>query len=149
MYKIEYDIKPNATGRPCIDLPDDYDQKPEDRFFAIELTRYILQDVYSRQTPKLQQETSDMIHTSLNLLGQLGDEIAELLRDGMKTSGDAAFILNNRYHLQVQNIIQLNRLGNEIFYEDKVFRKKDGLKVLVTDEMKIYVFDDNNWTEVK
>ncbi len=149
MYKIEYEIKPNALGRPCIELPDDYDQKPEDRFFAIELTRYILQDVYSRQTPKLQEETADKISTSINLLGQLADEIAQLLWEGMKMSGDAAFILNNRYHLQVENIVQLNRLRDEIYYEDKVFRKKDGLKVLVTDEMKIYEYNDNNWIEVK
>src|SRR5690606_4865952 len=100
-------------------------------------------------TEKLGEETTDKISTSINLLGQLADEIAQLLWEGMKMSGDAAFILNNRYHLQVENIVQLNRLRDEIYYEDKVFRKKDGLKVLVTDEMKIYEYNDNNWIEVK
>ena len=45
MHTIEYEIGLNDEGRPFIGLPEDYEQNPEDRFFAIEITRYILQDL--------------------------------------------------------------------------------------------------------
>jgi hypothetical protein len=32
MLKIEYEIKLNENGRPYIDLPTDYEDKPEDKF---------------------------------------------------------------------------------------------------------------------
>ena len=34
MYNIEYEIKLNEQGRPCIDLSQDYEHRPEDKFFA-------------------------------------------------------------------------------------------------------------------
>ncbi len=149
MYKIEYDIIPNALGRPSIELSDNYDSNPEDKFFAFELTRYILQDVYVHQFPNLSKDTAEKVEICINLLGQLSDEMAILLWDGMKVAGDAAFLLNSSYHIKIKNIEQLNRFGNEIYYDNKVFRKKNGLKVFVSDETKIYEYKDDNWIELQ
>jgi hypothetical protein len=153
MYKIEYDIKLNETGRPCIDLPNDYENKPEDRFLAIELARYILQDLQLRKTSALSSDTVEKLDTSINFLGQLGDEVAAILWEGMILAGEMATILNNKYHIQVKNIENRDKLGKNIFYEGKVFKRQDGLKVLVTDEMKIYELNggitNDYWTEVK
>ena len=32
MYNIEYKIGLNEHGRPCIELPEDYEHRPEDKF---------------------------------------------------------------------------------------------------------------------
>ena len=36
MYNLEYNIGLTKEGRPCIELSEDYEQNPEDRFFANE-----------------------------------------------------------------------------------------------------------------
>jgi hypothetical protein len=153
MYKIEYDIKLNESGRPCIDLPKDYENKPEDRFLAIELARYILQDLNLRKSGGLSSDTVEKLETSINFLGQIGDEVAALLWEGMKLSGEAAFILNNKYHIQVENVEERDKLGFVMAYNNKVFKRQNGLKVLVTDEMKIYELQggiaNENWVEIK
>ncbi len=153
MYKIEYEIKLNENGRPYIYLADDYENKHEDRFFALELSRYVLQDVYNRRSPEFNPETADKIELTVNLLGQVSDEVAHLLWNGMKSAGDVVIMLNNKYHIQVRDIENRDKLGKYIYYEDKIFARQEGLKVLVTSEMKIYELKDGitneNWIEVR
>ena len=43
MHNIEYEIKLNEQGRPCISIPENHENNPEDKFFAIELARYLPQ----------------------------------------------------------------------------------------------------------
>jgi hypothetical protein len=153
MYSIEYDIKLNESGRPCIDLPQEHEDKPEDKFLALELARYVLQGVYMRKSSEFNPETGEKLEIAINLLGQIGDEVAALLWEGMKLSGDAAFIMNSRYHIQVESIEERDKLGFVSVYNSKVFKRQEGLKVLVTNEMKVYKLqggiENENWTEVK
>ena len=79
MFKINYEIGLNDNGRPCIELPKDYKQRPEDRFFAIEITRYILQDLLNRLGGDLEPSDTKQLDEAERLLGQVGDEISELL----------------------------------------------------------------------
>lgn len=153
MYTIEYDIKLNESGRPCIDLPQEHEDKPEDKFLALELARYVLQGVYMRKSSEFNPETGEKLEIAINLLGQIGDEVAALLWEGMKLSGDAAFIMNSRYHIQVETVEERDKLGFVSVYNSKVFKRQEGLKVLVTNEMKVYKLqggiENENWTEVK
>jgi hypothetical protein len=154
MFKIEYEIVLNKSGRPCIGLPDTYEEKPEDKFFTIEMARYTLEQVYARRSAEFDPKTSEKINISVTLLQQIGDEVAELLWENMKLSGDAAFLINNKYHIQVKTIEERNNLNlKHIYYDSKIFVREEGLKVLVTDEMKIYELKDGitneNWNEVK
>jgi hypothetical protein len=77
MYKIEYSVGLNEQGRPCIELPEDYEQRPEDRFFALEVTRWMLQDLLTRRTQDLDQKTVSAMDEAERLIGQLGDEVAD------------------------------------------------------------------------
>jgi len=153
MYKIEYDVKLNEQGRPCIDLPQDYEHKPEDKFFAIELARYILQEVYGRRSAEFDKEAAKVIETSINLLGQVGDEMAEILWNNMKSLGDFEFILKKRYHLMVETIKLRNELNEKyIHYNDKIYTRQEGLRVLVLEDNVIYELQDGttneNWKEI-
>ena len=153
MYKIEYDVKLNEQGRPCIDLQQDYEHKPEDKFFAIELARYILQEVYGRRSAEFDKEAAKVIETSINLLGQVGDEMAEILWNNMKSLGDFEFILKKRYHLMVETIKLRNELNEKyIHYNDKIYTRQEGLRVLVLEDNVIYELQDGttneNWKEI-
>jgi hypothetical protein len=106
-----------------------------------------------RKSSEFNPETGEKLEIAINLLGQIGDEVAALLWEGMKLSGDAAFIMNSRYHIQVESIEERDKLGFVSVYNSKVFKRQEGLKVLVTNEMKVYKLqggiENENWTEVK
>jgi hypothetical protein len=153
MLKIEYEIKLNESGRPCIDLAKDHEDKPEDKFLAIELARYILQRTLARTSSKIDPETIDKMQITINLLGQVGDEFAAILWESMKLSGDAAFIMYNNYHFRVNSIEERNKIGKYIVTDGKILEKQEGLRVLVIEEMKVFELKggiaNENWIEVK
>jgi len=139
MYKIEYQIGLNEHGRPYIGLPDDYEQRPEDRFFALEICRYMLQDLLNRRTPELDQETVSAMDESERLLGQLGDEVAAILYDGMRAQGEMRLILDCAYHIQVSSIEERDALPEkDIVYEEYIFDRIEGLRVYVMQPLEIF-----------
>lgn len=150
MFRLEYEISLNESGKPCIDLPEYYEHRAEDKFFAMEITRYILQSVYMHRSSELDKDTVNAIDTTINFLGQISDEVAEILWKQMRNSGDIALLLDNKYHIQVKNIEERDALNmNFIYYNNKIFKRQEGLLVLVTDEMKIYELkngiSNENW----
>jgi hypothetical protein len=155
MHKIEYDIKLNESGRPCIELPVDYENNAEDRFFAIEIARYILQDVFARRKSEISESTWVKIEESIAVLGQIGDEIAGILWNNMMHMGETMFLFDKRYHIMVKTVEERDKLPAFIIYDDKIYTKKKDLKVLVADEEKVYKIIDASdeeaiiWEEVK
>ena len=130
MFKIEYEIGLNEAGRPCIELPLDYEQNPEDRFFTIEIARYILQDLHARRTDDLDQRTLIALQEGDALLGQLGDEIAEILYNNMKSMGVTAMMFDSAYNVVVESIEERDSLPDkDIIYSDKIFDREEGLRV--------------------
>lgn len=157
MLEIEYEIKLNEQGRPCIDLAPDYEQKPEDKFFAIEIARYFLQNTHSRMTiPPYDQNTVNATTVAIALLGQLGDEMARILWHQMKTAGDAEFILGRDFHVQCDSIEERNKIDNRgILYYDKLYVRQEGLRVLTEDIDGIWkIFElkggttNDNWERI-
>jgi len=116
MFNIEYDITLNENGRPCVDLSNDYENNPEDRFFAIELTRYLLEKIYVEKNDKFSENAIKHMNNTIKLLGQISDEIAKILWNNMKDKGDIAFSLNSNYHIQVENIEELYNLDIKYIY---------------------------------
>jgi len=71
----------------------------------------------------------------------------------MKFLGDTSLLFNKTYHVQVNTIEERNQLGfGGILAGDKIYLRQEGLRVLVTDEMKIYELkggiDNENWSEI-
>jgi len=132
MYRIEYEIGLNEKGRPFIELPEDYEHKAEDRFFAIEVARYVLQDVSNRRSAEFDKEAAETIDITVRLLGQVGDNIAEILYNNMKAMGEIEVMLNKSYNIMVNNIEERDALSEtNIFYNGKLFNRIEGLKVCV------------------
>jgi len=153
MYEIKYEIKLNESGRPCIDLPPDYEEKPEDKFFAMEITRYLLQKTFDNRSSKFDPETAKNINIGITVIQQVSDEIARILWQNMKIMGDTSLLFDKKYHIQVKTIEERDNLKhNGILYNDKIYIRQEGLKVFVSDEMKVYELKDGinneNWKEI-
>lgn len=153
MLKIEYEIKLNEAGRPYISLPDDYDNKPEDKFFVMELARYFLEGSYFRRKSQLDSQAAEVIENSVSLLGQVSDEMAEILFNNMKAAGDMDMMLDKRYHLCVDTIEERDALPEYIVYHDKIYQRQEGLIVFVLDGLKLFVLKDgitnDNWSVIE
>ena len=147
MFKIEYDVKLNESGRPCIDLSEDYEDKQEDKFFAIELARYFLQNVYHRRSKEFDEHTSEVLDSTICLLGQIGDEMAEILYGSMKAMGEIDYLINKPYNFSVHLLEELDEIGEYTAMNGKLFKKEDGLKVFVFENKSIYELINNIWEE--
>jgi hypothetical protein len=141
MLKIEYEIKLNDSGRPYIDLPLDYQNKPEDKFFVLELSRYVLQGVYNRRSTEFDSEAAKMIDITIRLLGQVSDEVAAILYGQMIFMGEMAMNLDNNFHIQVNGIEERDNLNEHtIVYDGKIFKRQEGLKVnVLTYDMETFL----------
>jgi len=134
MFNIKYKIELNDEGRPYIGLPDDYEQRPEDRFFAIEVVRWMLQDIYTRKGVELDVNTLTALQEAVMLLGQLGDEVAEIIYGIMKSQGELDMMLNKLFQVNVKSIEERDNLPNKgIFYDGKIFDRVEGLLVQIND----------------
>lgn len=139
MYDIKYEIGLNEQGRPCIELPKDYEQRPEDRFFTLEICRYMLQDLLGRRTEDLDSDTVEQMDEAERLLGQLGDEVASLLYGMMKNSAEIQLSFDCAYHSQVSSIEERDALPEkDIIYEGKIYNRVEGLRVYVLQPIEIY-----------
>ena len=157
MNTIEYEIGLNETGRPFIGFPAEYKPTAEDRFMALELARYIILTTHGRMTiPPFNQDTIDKIGETLAILGQISDEVAEIIWHNMKAAGEAQMILGAKFHVQCENIEDRNKIDDRgILYFGKLYQRQEGLKVLCQDNdnvWKIYELKDGitneNWVEV-
>jgi len=153
MYNIEYEIGLNEQGRPYIILPENYEQRPEDRFFALEICRYILQDLLNRRSADLDPHTIGAIDESERLLGQLGDEVAKILYGQMKISGEFMLAIGVNYHIEVPTIEERDILPEKnILFNNKIFDRVEGLKVWVIEDKIIYELKDGitneNWVKI-
>lgn len=123
MFEIKYGIELNEKGRPYIYLPENYEQRPEDRFFALEICRYMLQDVLTRRTPNLDGNTVQQMENSETLLGQLGDEVAALLFDSFKVNEKTKMseFLRERNMLILANPHEFGWMGHVMYIDTREY----------------------------
>ena len=146
MLKIEYEIKLNEYGRPYIHLADEYEDKPEDKFLAIELARYFLGTIPNRPDyMKYDITTRNHIEATVPFLGQIGDQMAEIVWNGMIAMGEVDMMLDKTFHFSVIDLDELNSFGDYVLKNDKLYKKVDGLKAFIDTTNEIYLFNDNEW----
>jgi len=153
MFEIKYNIKLNDIGRPYIDLPEEYEDKPEDKFFVLELTRYLFVSILNNNGDNYDVNTKAHIENTLDLLDKVSDELALLIKTEMENMGVAELTTRTNYHIQVETIEQRDNLNyNGIIYRDKIFKRVEGLKVLVLKDMNVYELkggvDNKHWTKL-
>lgn len=153
MHRFDYEIKLNEENQPYIFIPEDYDNKPEDKFMALELTRYLLQQLVLTRKESLDEQTIKSLESSYESLSKISEEVGDIIKETMEAKGNLHMNVNIPFHLQVTSIEERNSLNYKgIIREDKIFRRVEGLRVYVTDEGKVYELqngiDNENWKEV-
>lgn len=153
MHKFEYEIQLNEDGRPFINIPENYVEKPEDKFMALELTCYILRKLIEKRGNNLDDDTLKALENSFKNIIMISDEVADLIKGQMEVSAEFDLLTKDSYHIQVENIKERNALNyNGIIRGDKIYKRVQGLRVLVTSENKIYELrdgiDNENWIEI-
>ena len=139
MYNINYTIGLNEHGRPCIELPEDYEHRPEDKFLSIELTRYIIQDLLQRRGADVDEQTIEVMDDVINFLGQIGDEMAKIMYGQMKTMGEASTLFGNPFDIRVNSIEERDTLPDKnIFFDGKIFDRVEGLCVRIQSDKSLY-----------
>lgn len=153
MLKFEYEIKLNDKGRPYIYIPDSYVDNSEDKFMALELTRYIINNLLYLRESDLPPDQIKALKLTNETIEMISDEIAILLRKQMEVLGEVEINMYRNYHIKVDTIKDRDNLNyNGILYNNKIFKRMIGLKVLVLEDMNIYELvdgiDNKNWKKI-
>lgn len=153
MYKIEYDVDISPEGEFVrLLLPEDHETIPEDKFFAFRYVEYMLHDVYLKRIEDFDEETQQVVLTTIDFISNLSQEISEIVYEGKKTEGQTALMFDNHYDIEVDTYDELLELENTIIYKDKIFDLvNDDVKILVKDTNVIYSFDSekNEWVKIE
>jgi hypothetical protein len=152
MHKIEYEIKLNEYNRPYISLSEDYENNPEDKFFAIEMATYFIRQSFQNKSHVLDENTMKRLGESVDFLLDIADNMAQIVFDNMKSMGELDSFLFKKYHIKVSTLQERDSIGEFTAYNDRIYEKKDGLKVFVEEIEMIYVFRKNDeneyWEEI-
>lgn len=153
MINIEFDIKINESGRPYVYLSDTYKEKPEDKFYALELATYLMQVIYRKRSENFDKGTADAMKITIDSLLMISDEYATLIK-GMMFDLGSMYKLANGFSLIVENIEELYALPKEdIQWEGMLFNRCVGMKVMVKSRIAIYELVDgvenDNWMKIE
>lgn len=154
MLNFEYEIRLNEEKRPYIYIPDTYQDKPEDKFMALELTQYLIANILSNRQETMSDDSMKALESCLENIGMISDEVAILLKQQMEAAGEVAITTTRNYHITVDTRKDRDKLNYEgIIHKGKIFKRMIGLKVLVLEDMNIYELvdgiDNNNWQKVE
>jgi hypothetical protein len=143
MFKIEYDIKiAEEDNYPYIQLADEYNEKPEDKFFVLELTKYLLHNLIESKRYDSDPVMNLEMLTTFNFIELLSEEVGKLIVAEMSLTGKINSAISAFYHFKVNTIKDLT--SKSVYHSSgKIFIKKDGLLAFVDDEKTIYECREN------
>jgi hypothetical protein len=153
MLEIKYEIKLNDRGRPCIDMPPNNGNRIEDKFFAFEIARYLLQGTYSGLSPEFDPETKNKIFITIQMLGQISDDVAKLLWENMRVDGQAFKLIGTPWDVSVQTEEERDAIPEHgIVYNERLYLREAGLKVFVIQGGALYELQggttNDHWVEI-
>lgn len=148
MFSFEYSIELNPYERPII-VPSKKTDKEldfiEHKFMCLELARTIIENaiILHEKNPEkrpLPQDEYDRLKSVLSELERICDVFAISIKNQMNLLNDANTLLSpKKYDLQVDSIEELYNLNyNGIIYGDLVFRREEGLRVMLLNTNQIF-----------
>jgi len=152
MFTFEYTIGVNEYGRPYVAPSKKTDKELdliEHKFMGLELARTLITntlishtvDPIKRPLPAEEYERLKVVKLELD---RICDIFASTIKEQMKLLNDTNVLLNPQiYDIQVDTVNELHGLNyNGIIYGDEIFVRKEGLRVLVIENGKIYELKD-------
>jgi hypothetical protein len=155
MLEFKYEIKIDENGQPYTSLSKEYEENPEDKFMLLDLcSRMLLNSVRNGDLKRFSEDEKHFFIIANKIIHILKIDAGNLLKKRMDELG-VTELLNkpNDYHIEVSTIVNRDALNyNGIFYEDKIYKRVEGLRVLVIETMEVYELtggiDNNNWVKV-
>ena len=159
MYSFDYSIELNEFQRPVI-VPSKKTDKEldltEHKFMALELVRSLLTSTlenHERNPEKrpIPPNEYDRMKNVLLEVEKMSDIFALTIRDQMELLNDTKVMLNpQQYDMQVGTVEELHGLNyNGIIYGEQIFGRKEGFRVMVMKEGKVYELkggiDNEHW----
>ena len=138
-FDLKYDIAINNHGDIYANLSPQSDDRPEDKFFAVELTKYLFLSVFSNKRVYDDSLSKEDYETTINSLSKISDQMATLLKDQLKSTGELMKNINTSYMFEVETYDELKSLPEkDILVDNFIVDKYEGLRVRVKSEDKIY-----------
>lgn len=137
-FDLKYDIAVNDYGDVYANLSPESEDRPEDKFFAVELAKYLFITVFKnkRTWDDISQEDCE---TTVKTMSIISDQMAMVLKDQFKSSGELMKGINTAYMIEVETIDDLKALPEkDILSDSMMLDKYEGLKVKVKSENKVY-----------
>jgi hypothetical protein len=148
-HQINFEIDINKEGRPVISIESESIDTPEAKFCVIEVAKIFLTSTFLKRQSDSNADERYIMDGTTELLTKISDEMASIIWEYMEAAGETSMIFDKAYHIQVEKYEKLESFEKDyIFYNEKLFYKKDGLKALVLSENKVYELKDNKWTEI-
>lgn len=101
MHKFEYDVRLNDMGAPYVHLPKKRENKTEDKFMFLEMSRMILLNILnsinnkrSKGKKTLSDDDAKKIVSAFNTLTTLADEVGILLKAQKEIEDELGDFLN-------------------------------------------------------
>jgi hypothetical protein len=162
MFKFEYEIELNDSGRPYIKPVGDTLKElsfVEHKFMAMELATYVvgssinahLQNPERLTLPEGELERLKMLESEINRLSNI---YANTIKNQFELLGIADRLLNKNFDITVLNEQERNALNyNGIIFDDRLFKREEGLKVKLIQTGQIFQLvggiDNEHWKEIK
>lgn len=161
MFNFQYEILLNKEGRPYINPVGETNKEMsfiEHKFMGIELCRSIIsQTLFSHQeNPEKRPLEIDEINRLIQLeneLNRISDIFAKSIKDQIDLVDIADRLINKNFDISVVSIEDRDNLNyNGFIYDDRIFKRQEGLKVKVLQTGEIFELvggvDNEHWTKI-
>lgn len=156
MLEIKYEIRLDENGDPYTHLSSEYEEIPEDKFMVLDLASRVVSGAVN--DPNIQTTLSpaefDAFKVCNVILHSIKRDAGRQLKKRMIEKGVETLNQGKDYDVEVPTIAIRNSLNyNGIIYENKIFKRAIGLRVLVLETMEIFQLvdgiDNIHWNKIK
>lgn len=161
MFKFEYEIDLGKDGRPYIKPINGTEKEMkfvEHKYMGLELARTIVSQTLQAHllNPEKRPLPEHEVERLTNLeheLTRFSDIFAVTIREQFELVNIADRMINNSFDVMVDSIEERDGLNyNGFIYDDRIYMRKEGLKVKVLNNGKIYELkggiDNQHWIEI-
>src|SRR5579859_325894 len=147
MFNFKYEVELNDKGRPFINPVEGTEKEMnfvEHKFMALELTRAYVTNVIQSHVANpekypISQEDLERLQFVENEITRICNVFAFNIKEQFELLGLADRLINKNFDAAVSTIDERDALNyNGFFYDDRLFTRKEGLKVKILKTGQIF-----------
>jgi hypothetical protein len=147
-FNVRYNLCVDDDGDMYINIPENAEDKPEDKFFVVEITKYLFNNVFQNKIQWSDEISKENFETTIRTLEVVSDQMAGLLREQYKSTAKLIGMVNTEYLFEVDSFEELKDLPENILRDGFMVNKFDGLKVKVKGGAIYTCLTNNEWVQI-